>query len=201
MSGPELLPCPFCGGEAFITTNIMHGPIDAPWHVGCNRAMKDGTWDGCCTLEWFSTAEEAIAAWNRRADMASPLTAVAMREAAASECDSIRESYRRSRSQYAEDDPQYRLIKYAGAAAAVCAENIRAIAPQFDHAAILAAALALPEIAGLVEAVEYARLCLSICKGSAKSDGERKQFDHDIGKMDSALAALQKDAISARGNT
>jgi hypothetical protein len=51
------------------------------------------------------------------------------RDAAAAECDRMRESYRRSLSLYPEDDPQHRLVKYSGATAAVCAENIRALTP------------------------------------------------------------------------
>jgi hypothetical protein len=51
------------------------------------------------------------------------------RDAAAAECERLRESYRRSLSLYTEDDPQYRLVKYSGATAAVCAENIRNLTP------------------------------------------------------------------------
>ena len=53
--------CPFCGGEADIE-EIPGSPFtNEPymWAVGC----KD------CNIGWYEeTKEEAIAAWNRRAD-------------------------------------------------------------------------------------------------------------------------------------
>ena len=58
----ELLPCPFCGGEA----EIMHLPAVEPsaqWHIHC--ANRD------CEVDpflWRSTEAEAIAAWNSRAE-------------------------------------------------------------------------------------------------------------------------------------
>lgn len=54
---------------------------------------------------------------------------LAGREEAAAECDRLRESYRRSLTLYDEGDPQHRAVKYSGAAAAVCAENIRSLPP------------------------------------------------------------------------
>ena len=60
---PELLACPFCGGEAvlfpykFLVTN---------WKVICDPRKNK------CLVKpetsWFTTREEAVAAWNRRAD-------------------------------------------------------------------------------------------------------------------------------------
>jgi hypothetical protein len=47
--------------------------------------------------------------------------------AAAAECDRMRESYRRSLSLYPEDDQMHRLVRWSGATAALCAENIRAL--------------------------------------------------------------------------
>lgn len=49
-------------------------------------------------------------------------------EKAADECERLRNSYRRSVDLYDETDQQRRVVKYSGAAAAVCSENIRAIA-------------------------------------------------------------------------
>lgn len=60
----ELLPCPFCGGEA----NTLHRPhvIDWRYSVGCN----DDECRGFIGLSWlYKTEAEAIAAWNSRAAM------------------------------------------------------------------------------------------------------------------------------------
>lgn len=59
----ELLPCPFCGGEA----NTLHKPhvIDMRYSVGCN----DDECRGFIGLSWlYKTEAEAVAAWNTRAD-------------------------------------------------------------------------------------------------------------------------------------
>ena len=56
-----LLPCPFCGGEADVE-EIPGSPFtNEPymWAVGCEE----------CNIGWYKeTKEEAIAAWNCRAD-------------------------------------------------------------------------------------------------------------------------------------
>lgn len=52
----ELLPCPFCGGEAHTYKNNL-------WHVACERAHN-----GCVTMSAFITEAEAIEAWNSRAE-------------------------------------------------------------------------------------------------------------------------------------
>lgn len=49
----ELLPCPFCGGEAAIYEEILGGYI-----VQCHE---------CCGQIGIMTKERAIAAWNTRA--------------------------------------------------------------------------------------------------------------------------------------
>ena len=54
----ELKPCPFCGGEAFITSLSKH-----QHKVFCNN--------DCVTMPprhdmWFTSYEKAIKAWNRR---------------------------------------------------------------------------------------------------------------------------------------
>ena len=65
----ELLPCPFCGGEAVITDCVYHlkcedgGVYDKKgWTVGCRTV-------GC--RGWFNrsinTEAEAVKAWNTRA--------------------------------------------------------------------------------------------------------------------------------------
>ena len=50
----KLKPCPFCGGEAMIISEINYH------HVRCVK---------CFTItDWYKTKEEAIEAWNTRAD-------------------------------------------------------------------------------------------------------------------------------------
>ncbi len=64
----ELKPCPFCGGEA----QIVGGPED--WSPTFNDPDSGGdpiavVCKNCnCGLYCFEDYEEAIAAWNRRAD-------------------------------------------------------------------------------------------------------------------------------------
>lgn len=52
----ELLPCPFCGGEATVERIGKSGYL----YVACNTAY-------CCDFGKFNTEAEAIAAWNTRA--------------------------------------------------------------------------------------------------------------------------------------
>lgn len=58
---PELKPCPFCGGKAGLTW-ISGGR----WLAGCEATIRD------CAITpatyAYSTKEEAIEEWNRRAD-------------------------------------------------------------------------------------------------------------------------------------
>ncbi len=61
----ELLPCPFCGGEANI---IDHHNDDGSVSVGCNN----DTCLGFSGLGWlYKTEAEAISAWNTRAELGS----------------------------------------------------------------------------------------------------------------------------------
>jgi hypothetical protein len=62
MSISKLLACPFCN-EAELLACQMLTPSNPDWHVMCNNC-------GSCTHE-YETQDEAIAAWNRRADRES----------------------------------------------------------------------------------------------------------------------------------
>jgi hypothetical protein len=162
MSGPELLPCPFCGGKPCLTNVAMAGCT----YVVCTdcRAQSNDT-----------SQEGARAAWNRRADLAAPLAAVAMREAA------IEAVQNRFMSGYS----------HAGDAATYA---IRVL-PTPDHAAILAAALRLPEIAAMVEALKVTRdLLNSYVHDQFDGVWTQDQIDAETKEADAALAALQKDA-------
>lgn len=55
----ELLPCPFCGGEA----NLEKSPESGKWHVECGDADCIGFWTASV---YFDIEAEAIEAWNRR---------------------------------------------------------------------------------------------------------------------------------------
>lgn len=60
---PELKPCPFCGDEAiYITTAIKAGNIVKEFYsiscLGCNAEI----------YKYCKTEEEAVEAWNRRAE-------------------------------------------------------------------------------------------------------------------------------------
>ena len=54
----ELKPCPFCGGD---DTVIEKDPLTGTYVVRCRN---------CQTIVWqyYAIREEAIEAWNRRAD-------------------------------------------------------------------------------------------------------------------------------------
>lgn len=62
----ELMPCPFCGGEANIKSISYEGdPTRSDWWVSCQvcRVERPSTKKS----EIVHSREEAIAAWNRRA--------------------------------------------------------------------------------------------------------------------------------------
>jgi hypothetical protein len=69
---PELLPCPFCGGEASSAGSVKYDDKHEAWFADgtriteaffCNCMVCGATNRGLCG---FQTREEAIAAWNRR---------------------------------------------------------------------------------------------------------------------------------------
>lgn len=55
----ELKPCPFCGGEATLSYNTAYG--FCPWCDNTDCILNDLT-------HGYETEEEAIEAWNRRAE-------------------------------------------------------------------------------------------------------------------------------------
>ena len=60
----QLLPCPFCGGEAEIESEGV------TWYIWC---------DTCdFSIDWFVSSSHAIQCWNRRAESAE---LAALREA------------------------------------------------------------------------------------------------------------------------
>ena len=70
----DLLPCPFCGGEATLEEVPEKSMGGIRWTVGCNETDEDeegGAFAVLCygyqSLTTFATQHEAIAAWNRRA--------------------------------------------------------------------------------------------------------------------------------------
>ena len=69
----DLLPCPFCGGEAYID--------GTSWTT---RDGKDQSWVTCMKCGTYGpSSTDAIAAWNRRAIPATDEREKALREAAA----------------------------------------------------------------------------------------------------------------------
>ena len=58
----KLKPCPFCGGKAYVQCHIFDG-VHETYGVLCTNGK-------CYTSGWqfYGTAEEAIEAWNRRAE-------------------------------------------------------------------------------------------------------------------------------------
>lgn len=56
----DLLPCPFCGGEARVW-KYSHPSRGEYWHAVCEEPY-------CCIVGCEDTEAEAIAAWNERAE-------------------------------------------------------------------------------------------------------------------------------------
>ena len=54
----KLLPCPFCGGEAF--THIFGNEIAKGYYIACDECGAN--------IKAFGYEAEAIEAWNRRAE-------------------------------------------------------------------------------------------------------------------------------------
>lgn len=65
-SRSELLPCPFCGGEATLCKQRfakLDGSTYCKWHV--IHSCLHGTYSA---TKYCGTKAEAVAAWNRRAE-------------------------------------------------------------------------------------------------------------------------------------
>lgn len=61
---PELKPCPFCGGEAFVDVHSFWNEdtqdfTDHTYGAGCEVCLVK-------TISFYNTEKEAIEAWNRR---------------------------------------------------------------------------------------------------------------------------------------
>lgn len=66
----KLKPCPFCGGEAYIAEyepRLLRPVRNHPYSVWCNECELAFGWD-CDYGGIFDTKEEAVKAWNSRAD-------------------------------------------------------------------------------------------------------------------------------------
>ena len=57
----KLIPCPFCGGPGKVYSHYRGR--DLVWRAMCGARV-----DCCLLMNYFKTAAEAAAAWNRRAD-------------------------------------------------------------------------------------------------------------------------------------
>lgn len=62
----ELLPCPFCGGEAAIVPTL--GTTVREWFVTCGNLECNVL---ACRTKRYYTEAEAITAWNTRAELGS----------------------------------------------------------------------------------------------------------------------------------
>lgn len=91
MSAIELLPCPFCGGEAVISRaggNDERSGYRATWLVTCLMCPSKTSATDIMNKNGWSIAKEgetkarAIAAWNRRTDLSQASVAAALEAAA-----------------------------------------------------------------------------------------------------------------------
>ena len=74
----ELLPCPFCGGEAHICSDYSSERDKTLWNLWHECHEHDGKSRGYGLSlfpwfenPWYDTEAEAIAAWNTRAELGS----------------------------------------------------------------------------------------------------------------------------------
>lgn len=69
----ELLPCPFCGGEAHIVSDYSSERDETRWNLWHECSGHEGESAGYghayhpwFETPWYKTEAEAIAAWNKR---------------------------------------------------------------------------------------------------------------------------------------
>lgn len=68
---PELLPCPFCGGAAYVHELIDHYPASADGPAGSYSAWFHIGCQSCCIEVGDEYQSTAVFAWNRREHAAS----------------------------------------------------------------------------------------------------------------------------------
>ena len=69
----KMLPCPFCGGEAKVLSDSgIHGEVFRVFHQCYNSLVKLNRYGFVYRMTidtgWYDAEEEAIAAWNTRAE-------------------------------------------------------------------------------------------------------------------------------------
>jgi Lar family restriction alleviation protein len=131
----DLKPCPFCGFDEARIITIRDGRM-----VTCHNCHASGPayYHGLQGIG--ATPALAAEKWNRRADLSSPLGAVAMQDAALKAIMDI----------WAELLPKMSELELQHPAQSEI-DAIEAL-PLPTHAALLAAALVLPEVQALVDA-------------------------------------------------
>ena len=74
----NLLPCPFCGGEAHVVSDYSSEHDETRWSLWHECCEHDGESAGYghalfpwFETPWYATDAEAIAAWNTRAELGS----------------------------------------------------------------------------------------------------------------------------------
>lgn len=75
-SATELLPCPFCGGEAYVVSDYSSEHDETRWSLWHECCEHDGESAGYghalfpwFETPWYKTEAEAIAAWNTRTEL------------------------------------------------------------------------------------------------------------------------------------
>lgn len=68
MMGEQLKPCPFCGGDAELQKSLGGPFTEDATRVSFRVACKDLECQGGYSNFWHTTPEDAMAAWNRRAE-------------------------------------------------------------------------------------------------------------------------------------